>query len=348
MKQTVKLKTNLRATLAARLKIAQLFEMSEENFQELVKKIEQNPIFQKLLLYGVVKRKRIPGIRPIFFSDNFCENFVSTQFQKEFPLPDKSIRKLILKIGEKNFLRFFLTPERAFTAEEISRATGLPEHSIKEIITFMDTFFSHSVFAYETPVFPASQRMSVIAGIEQYNGELHIVDFTLDMSKGEYRIDEDRMIQIKSFLSSVEQKHMYTVFSQLKQINTRRSTIYSLLQILLKKQKDFIVSGKRRDLQILTQSFLSKQVNVHPSVLNRAIKYRTIRLPDGRVVPLRKFFIRHTEKLRVRIQEIIEKYNNRISDAEISRILKQEYGIFIARRTVNYYRHQYSKVRPYQ
>jgi len=343
MKQQSRLNLKLKPVLAARLKIAQIFEMPEENLYVMVRDMEKDPLFQKLLQYGAIKRKRIPKIRTYFFSRNLVEN-IPFEEKMDIPVPDEDIKQLILKIGEENFYRFFLAPEKGFTVNEIMEATGLSELDIKKIINFMDTFFSHSVFAQKTIAVQTSPKISVIAGIDQIGDEIFIVDFTLDMSKGEYKINEELTKKLMPALSSGEQRHMQELLSKLKLINTRRSTIYSVLCILIEKQRDFLISGEDEDLKHLTQSEISETINIDPSVLNRTIKNRAIRILSGDVVPLRKFFIRHTEKLRTLISKISKDYSGKISDYEISHILREKYGIVVSRRTVNYHRHRCKKV----
>jgi RNA polymerase sigma-54 factor len=69
---------------------------------------------------------------------------------------------------------------------------------------------------------------------------------------------------------------------------------------------------------------------------SRAVAHKSIELPDGRIIPLSRFFDRSLS-VRDRIKEIVRNESKPLTDDEISVMLKNE-GIKVARRTVAKYR----------
>ena len=89
----------------------------------------------------------------------------------------------------------------------------------------------------------------------------------------------------------------------------------------------------------MTQRQLSLELGISPSLLNRAIKKRALRLLDGTVAPLKKFFPGRQEEIKRAIKKIMkEEKGGEISDAQIKIILGRDYGLSLSRRTVNFYR----------
>jgi len=70
--------------------------------------------------------------------------------------------------------------------------------------------------------------------------------------------------------------------------------------------------------------------------VSRAVANKGIALPDGRIVPLARFFDRSLS-IRDRIKELVQQEPKPLTDDEIATALRRE-GVRIARRTVAKYR----------
>jgi len=130
-------------------------------------------------------------------------------------------------------------------------------------------------------------------------------------------------------------KHIERASLFVKCLQQRNNTMRRLLQTLVTKQRDFILRGDRY-LKPLTRAKIADEISVHESTVSRAVAHKSIALPDGRIIPLARFFDR---SLAVRdfIKEIIKNETRPLTDDQIAQILKDE-GIKIARRTVAKYR----------
>jgi RNA polymerase sigma-54 factor len=108
-----------------------------------------------------------------------------------------------------------------------------------------------------------------------------------------------------------------------------------LMQLLVSQQVMFILEGARH-LKPMTRAEIADQVGVHESTISRAVANKSVALPDGRIIPLAKFFDRSLS-VRDRIKEIIRNETDPLTDDKIVVILKKD-GVKIARRTVAKYR----------
>ncbi|MDF2954202.1 MAG: DNA-directed RNA polymerase specialized sigma subunit [Thermodesulfobacterium sp.] len=136
----------------------------------------------------------------------------------------------------------------------------------------------------------------------------------------------------------------------LKALDSRYSSLYKVGLAILKYQKDFLEKGIKF-LKPLTLKDIAEDVQLHESTVSRIITHKYVQTPRG-IFPLKFFFStgyrnKEGEKLSAKavkdyIKEIIEKENplKPLSDSAISKILKEKYGIDIARRTVTKYREE--------
>ena len=108
-----------------------------------------------------------------------------------------------------------------------------------------------------------------------------------------------------------------------------------LMEMLVSKQREFILEGDRY-LKPMTRSLIAEQIKVHESTISRAVSHKSVELPDGRIIPLNRFFDRSLY-IRDRIKEIIRNESRPLTDEQIADTLSAE-GIDVARRTVAKYR----------
>lgn len=120
-----------------------------------------------------------------------------------------------------------------------------------------------------------------------------------------------------------------------KCVPQRNHTMRRLMDSIVRAQRDFILFGDRH-LAPMTRARLSKQLGVHESTISRAVAHKTASLPDGRIVPLAKFFDRSLS-VRDAVKGIIARETSPLTDDDIVKRLAEQ-NIHIARRTVAKYR----------
>jgi RNA polymerase sigma-54 factor len=139
-----------------------------------------------------------------------------------------------------------------------------------------------------------------------------------------------------------------TALALMKGIEQRRKTIYRILELIVKYQKDYLDKGIAY-LKPMILNQVATELNLHESTISRAIKEKYISIPSG-TVKLKQLFTTginsssgeqeiSSNKIKQDINQLIknEDKQNPISDQEICELLKQDH-IIISRRTVAKYR----------
>ncbi len=130
-------------------------------------------------------------------------------------------------------------------------------------------------------------------------------------------------------------RHIERASLFVKCMQQRNNTMRRLMELLTSEQREFILHGDRH-LKPMTRARLAEKIGVHESTVSRAVAHKSIGLPDGRIIPLNRFFDRSLS-VRDRIREIIEDEPKPLTDDEIVELLRRD-GIQVARRTVAKYR----------
>ena len=151
--------------------------------------------------------------------------------------------------------------------------------------------------------------------------------------------------ETKKFLEEKLQKAIGIV----KGIQQRRENLEKIVNILVEKQSEFLRKGKEY-LKPLTLKDIANEVGLHESTVSRIVSNKYAYTPLG-TIPLKSFFATKlktsegevsTEKVKHLIKQIIENENKSkpLSDEAISKILRKDFGVRIARRTVAKYREE--------
>jgi RNA polymerase sigma-54 factor len=120
-----------------------------------------------------------------------------------------------------------------------------------------------------------------------------------------------------------------------KCLQQRNNTLVRLMRRIAVLQREFILNGDEY-LQPLTRASLAEELQVHESTISRAVSAKSVQLPNGRIVPLARFFDRSLH-VRAALKAIIDQETSPLSDNEIVGVLNR-LGFSVARRTVAKYR----------
>ncbi len=135
--------------------------------------------------------------------------------------------------------------------------------------------------------------------------------------------------------SEAWKSHLERASLFVKCLQQRNNTMRKLMEVIVGRQREFILEGDRKLLP-MTRAELATRIGVHESTVSRAVANKGIALPDGRIIPLARFFDRSLS-VRDRIKELIGQELKPLTDDEIASVLIQD-GVRIARRTVAKYR----------
>ena len=149
-------------------------------------------------------------------------------------------------------------------------------------------------------------------------------------------------------INSFVRKKIETAQWLIQAVQQRRRTLYDIAVALVDHQREFMLKGPTH-LKALKMQTLADNVKVHISTVSRAIKGKYIQTPWG-LFDIRYFFtggvdnadgeVQSRRNIYRKIAQIVEKENKRKphSDTAIAKILQEQEGLKIARRTVTKYR----------
>jgi RNA polymerase sigma-54 factor len=121
----------------------------------------------------------------------------------------------------------------------------------------------------------------------------------------------------------------------IKSLRQRQSALEMLMARLAGLQREFILRGPAQ-LEPLTRAKLANDLGFHESTISRAVAGKQVQLPDGRIIPLARFFERNLSA-RAALKALIAHENSPLSDEALAAALKQQ-GFSLSRRAVTKYR----------
>ncbi len=120
-----------------------------------------------------------------------------------------------------------------------------------------------------------------------------------------------------------------------KSLRQRENTMLQLMRLLTREQRGFIVHGDEH-LKPMTRARMAERLGVSESTMSRAVAGKLVQLPNGKVIPLARFFDTSLP-VRAVLRRLVASESRPQSDAELARRLKA-LGFPVARRTVAKYR----------
>lgn len=134
----------------------------------------------------------------------------------------------------------------------------------------------------------------------------------------------------------------------IKSLDERQRTIYKVATSIVKHEREFLDHGLDRMRPLILRD-VAEDIGMHESTVSRVVNHKYMHTPRG-LFEMRYFFHAAVPgssgedisslKVKEKIREIVagEDNHNPVSDAHIVKVLSEEHGIKIARRTVAKYR----------
>jgi RNA polymerase sigma-54 factor len=202
----------------------------------------------------------------------------------------------------------------------------------------MDRAFIQGEF--EGPAAPAPARVfSAVAGIEIEGGEPVLAFFHREVWKRRYQVDKDRLAEYLRSLPQSEAAQVEDLLGRLKFIEQRKTTLYRLLEEVLRSQADYLCTGDPMRRQPLMQKTIAAVLGVHPSVVCRLVSNKSVQMPWGLEAPLGVFFPNAKDINRERLCAVACAQPG-FRDEELRQALESRYGVRLSRRSVNQYRQE--------
>lgn len=256
------------------------------------------------------------------------------QWQIDNPLAERIIRNYCSELERKDY-RAIARKEKV-RMEEVRKAVKL----ICELEPKPGRPFGEERVQYITPdiyVYRTGDDYTIILN-EDGLPRLRIGNYYLNLLRS------DTSNVTKEYIKEKLQSAMWLIRS----IHQRQRTIYRVMESIIKFQREFFDKGIAY-LKPLVLRDVARDINMHESTISRVTTNKWVYTPQG-ILGMKFFFNSKISQLggdalgsasvKERIRQIInqESWEKCYSDQEIVKILRAEYGIEIARRTVTKYR----------
>jgi len=320
---------------------ANLLEMPEEEFQRLIVEMENSSLFKSLRQKEkIIRYQRFPQTDVSLSFNELKEEVIADKgfLDVESLLMDKEeLVCRIKELGLEKFKRYFLYPEPEMTLEDIAQECDLELSEVKKISALIDEYSVMSEF-YHPSAYSSDGgiRYSKIVSIVRKPEGFVISYFSPANARGRYSIDYQRFEELCSqgVFDNAEVKAMRQLFRGLELINTRKDTVYRILQSIVEKQALYLESGNSKALLPFTQKDLAQKLELAPSSISRAIRNKSIETPWDEEKALKHFFPRPKKFKKELLQQFLEIENQPLSDEKIKAKLKEKFGVSLSRRSI--------------
>jgi DNA-directed RNA polymerase specialized sigma54-like protein len=336
--QSLQMQQGLRQII--RMQQADLLQLPEGEFHQLIVEIERSPLFLRLYQKEkLIRYQRFPRtcISSAFYqlkeesaADPGSINMESLLLKKQ------DLVNQIKKLGMEKFKRYFLFPDSGMTINEIARECDLTVAQVQEINRLIDEFSVMSEFYHPSKFNSDIIRYYKVASVERAGEDFVIAYFSPLCARGRYQIDYERFEELKGngVFSEDEANETRQLFKKLELINSRKDTLNQILQGILDKQMLYFQTGDSMSLLPVSQKELAKKLGLAPSSVSRAIRGRSIDTPWGEEVPLKHFFPRPKWFRRKLLGQLLKSDNGLSTDEMIRVKLREKFGVAISRRSV--------------
>jgi RNA polymerase sigma-54 factor len=284
-------------------------------------------------------RKKVMKLEPTGIGALTLEEALLVQYEEKFgkdPLIEKIFKEDLMKINDKDYIK----EKYSLTDEDYENIVC----SIKQLVPYPTFNFQESTTYYVEPdifIYDLGDKFEININ------EWEIPKLKLTTQYKKLISQKDLPEETKKFLEEKLEKAIGII----KGIEQRRENLIKIVNTLVDYQSEFLRKGIEY-LKPLTLKDVAEKVGLHESTVSRITSSKYAQTPIG-VIPLKAFFATKVsstgsgedisaEKVKSIIREIIEKEDKKkpLSDESISKILRKEYKINIARRTVAKYREE--------
>jgi len=246
----------------------------------------------------------------------------------------------IKSIGIDRFRNFFLGS--SFDDKIIAYECELTLEEVKEIKNLIKKIYIGEQFNQTSSISPA-KIYNCVGKIEKVKNNLEMRFFNGTLWREKYEINRDKFKVLSSKLKKKEKNKFVEIVEKLSAIEYQKSSLYKLVNLLIERQKKYLLTEDINFIEKFTQKEAAMFCNCHPSVINRLVNHKSIMLPWGIEVPLINLFASQKDINKMKLSKII-RADSELSDSEIADRFSQSYGIKISRRSINQYRKELSKI----
>ena len=273
------------------MRLSQLFGLPEHEFAKLIKDTENDPLFQKLMhpesyAQKVISYKRFPrtdlSAKFYEFDENAAGGNTSFDIGSFLKKREEAV-SIIERLGMERFKQYFLYNEDKTPDEELADSCKLTISDVQKIQDAVDDLAIHTQLYHPSTISAVDQLCySKIASIEKDGSHGFTAGyFSPVLARGRYSIDYEKIENMKKdrMFSNKEIRGLNKLLMNLESINKRKTAVSHVIGHIIETQAEYLRTADEAKMKFLTQKKLAGKINVHPSVICRTIKYRSIEMP---------------------------------------------------------------------
>ncbi|OGR76210.1 MAG: hypothetical protein A2X32_02985 [Elusimicrobia bacterium GWC2_64_44] len=326
------------------LRLFAVLASSEEDFLRQSAELEADPLFARLCAPGPdgsapVLRRRLPGASYAFSlacgDDALAAAAGPGGTAGEWLAARPEMLALARRVGLENFEKFFLS-DSAFSPAAAARACGCTPAEAAALKTFAAAF----LLAHEHIAPAALPRLYLrcAASVGAEGGKLSIAYTHPSYLRGACTVDHRALASLvkSGGLTPADAARAAGLAARAQRLAWRRAGFHRVILALVEAQSGFLL--RRSGLAPLTQRELAARSGLDPATVSRLIASRTLLAPWGDEIKLKDLFLAKNAFIIDKIKAILGAADQRLTDTELTAVLRTKHGIRVSRRSVNLYR----------
>jgi hypothetical protein len=333
-KMRLALRMKMSLSTVMKMQLARSLTMPESATEDEARRIEADPLFKCLSAAGVLGVSEFSAAR--FAARRFAGHGLRMSGGGLPELVDGNcdLVRLMQGMGQERFKKWFLG-EGACSDEDRAQACEISVVEARKLREFADRAFIQGEFEGPSPA--PEKVFSTVAGIEIEGGKPVLAFFHREVWKQRYRVNKGRLAEHLAGVLKAEAGEVKDLLNRLELVEQRKTTLYRLLEEVLRVQEDYLCSGDPSRRQALTQRALAAKLGVAPSAICQLISNKSVQMPWGLEAPLAVFFPSGKDINRGRVYSLAGE-NQGLTDAGLARELERVHGVRLSRRSIAQYR----------
>lgn len=340
-----------RTVLVGRVKMAQALKLPETEWAKLISDVEHDPLFRDLVNARaegkrIIKFKRFSrtGLAGQFYEGQDMDVVGSSGLSPETLLDQKKhLHKMIEKIGQDNFERYFLYREEGDSPEHIAEICEITLDEAREVQDFVVDMSVQSEFNHPSVLQSTDMVKPAVIGriIKNEDNTFTIAYYSPHLARGLYDIDRDalRRWQKSQKMDRPSAARLRKYIGLLELSNLKQGAFWRVIDFLLKAQKEYFETNDRTKMSPISLRKVAAKLEFAPSTLSRVLASKSVVLPWDREVLLTDLM----PGQRQVVVDILERLRDEgavgATDLVMSKQIEEKYQVKVSRRTITACRH---------
>ncbi len=350
--QNVNMAVMQRMTLVGRVKMAQAIKLPESEWARMLTDVERDPLFQDLMNARaegrrIVRYKRFggTGLAGQFYEMQDADVVGTGGGQSPEALLDqkKHLLKLIEKVGQQNFEKFFLFREESDLPENIASICGITLDEVKQVQDFILDMSVQAEFYHPSHLGDPNNLKPTLIGriIENTDKTYSMSFFSPHLARGMYTIDYDalRRWQKEKHLDRQSAARLRKFMGLLEISNLRQGAFWRVIDYVLKAQREYLATKDITKMAPVSLRKVAKHLQFAPSTISRVMAMKSVQLPWDHEVMLLHLMPGQRKVVLSILEKMTGSEDVHATDLALAKRMEEEFKVKVSRRTITACRH---------